>query len=134
MKPTILDSSSLFSLASLSDTNHKKAVALFTLLIKKNRTFILPTEVFAELLNIAGKKGGREMQIKIFQSVKDSENIIFPHTTKPLINLAYEKLTTFSLSVSFTDALVMSYADHYHTKEILGFDSVFEKSGYILPS
>ncbi|HUD44406.1 MAG TPA: PIN domain-containing protein [Patescibacteria group bacterium] len=133
MKPVILDSSALFSLASMADTNHHQAVKISTSLAKNNRSLILPTEVFAELLNIAGKKGGREMQKILFAELMTSTQIILPKTTKKLLTLAYEKLTKLPASVSYTDSLVMVYADEYETQEIFGFDEIFLKNNYKLP-
>lgn len=33
--------------------------------------------------------------------------------------------------VSFTDCVVMAFADEYETKDIFGFDEAFRKNGYI---
>ena len=46
---------------------------------------------------------------------------------------AFEKLKNQALSVSFTDCLVMVFADKYKTEEVFGFDEAFGKNGYKLP-
>ena len=56
MKPVILDSSALFSLASEADMNHAQALDIAGHMADEQRMMVLPTEIFAELLNIAGKR------------------------------------------------------------------------------
>ena len=134
MKSIILDSSALFSLASSADSNHTKALSIAKILANDNRMLILPTEVFSELMNIAGKKGGRSMQNNLYHDLIGSSNIILPQTKRELITLTYDKLLQLPTSVSFTDSLVMTYADTYETNYIFGFDEVFTKNGYNLPT
>lgn len=110
-----------------------KQIEISIYLDKTNRTLILPTEVFAELLNIAGKKGGRVMQDTLFHTLMDSGAVVLPQTTKKLLTFAYDKLISLPISVSYIDSLIMVYADEYDTKEIFGFDRVFQKNGYQLP-
>lgn len=130
--PVIIDTSVIFSIASLDDSNHKKAKNLSTRLINDKRTIILPADVFSETLNIIGKKLGRDKQLDtaadmlkgIFLIVESNEQI----RSKTL-----QKLKKLPGSVSYTDCSVMAFADEYKTKEIFGFDEVFSKQGYKLP-
>ena len=58
-KPVILDSSALIAEINLSDSLHGQARAINDVLFETQRQVILPYEVFAEALNIFGKKVGR---------------------------------------------------------------------------
>src|SRR5918911_2110018 len=58
-KPVILDSSALIAEINLSDSLHEKVQAINDVLSQTQRQVILPYEVFAEAMNIFGKKVGR---------------------------------------------------------------------------
>ena len=98
---------------------------------------ILPYEVFAEALNIFGKKVGRR------EAVSAGKALLARHVSGSLQIVPSEEtilaaaldllLTAKGQSPSFVDCLVMVSADHYQTKEIFGFDEAFAKNGYRLP-
>src|SRR4030042_6494832 len=52
----ITDSSALISLISQTDSNHKKAIANAIKIKKAKKAILIPSEVFAETINIIGKK------------------------------------------------------------------------------
>src|ERR687885_1159755 len=58
-KPIILDSSALIAEINLADGLHEQAQAINDVLSQTQRGVILPYEVFAEAMNIFGKKVGR---------------------------------------------------------------------------
>ena len=58
-KPVILDSSALIAEINLADSLHEKVQAVNDFIAATNRQVILPYEVFAEAINIFGKKVGR---------------------------------------------------------------------------
>jgi len=58
---------------------------------------------------------------KIFLVVESSEYIRIE---------ALRKFHNQPAAVSFTDCLVMAFADFYETREIFGFDEAFRKNGY----
>src|ERR671933_2424373 len=58
-KPVILNSSALIAEINLSDSLHEQAQAINDVLSQTERQVILPYEVFAEAINIFGKKVGR---------------------------------------------------------------------------
>ena len=58
-KTVILDSSALIAEINLSDSLHEKVQPINEFIAQTNREVILPYEVFAEALNIFGKKVGR---------------------------------------------------------------------------
>ena len=129
-KPIIADSSALVSLASISDQNHKLAVTLSNQLIQEDRQIIIPTEVFAETINVLGRNGSHQMAYGTANQILGS-NPIIPETTHNLRQEALEKFRDQPESVSYTDCLVMIFADEYETKEIFGFGNVFRKNDYI---
>ena len=99
---------------------------------------ILPYEVFAEALNIFGKKVGR------IEAASAGKALLARHVSGSLRILPSDEailaaaldllLTARGQSPSFVDCLVMVSADHYQTKEIFGFDETFWKNGYRLPA
>lgn len=126
----IVDSSAIVSLASLDDSNHKKALEIVTLLKKSRKTLILPGEIFTETLNVIGKKMNRKKQLEVGQDLL-SGSMALLETTEKIRKLAFDKLKNISSSTSYTDCLVMAVADSLGTKQIFGFDDVFKKQGYI---
>ena len=56
---------------------------------------------------------------------------IIAETTLEVRIEALEKFQKQPKSVSFTDCIVMAFADEYETREIFGFDDAFRKNGYI---
>lgn len=135
-KPIIVDSSALVSLITDTDSNYQKAVLISGEVLKNQNELILPYEIFAETINVIGKKSGRITAIEaVNYCIKYHRKgvIIFSASSPDLLIRAAEKFTKLKNSVSFTDCLVMAFADEFDTKEIFGFDQVFSKSGYVLP-
>ena len=129
----IVDSSALFSLFIKTDFNHNKAKQISKHLLEKNASIIVPGEVFAESVNIVGKKLNHEMAITIGKTVLEHKTLIIVAADDQTRSTAFDKFQKQSESVSFTDCLVMAFADKYKTKEIFGFDEAFGKNGYKLP-
>lgn len=126
----VIDSSALISLASIDDSNHKKALDVVKGLEEKQKAIVLPGEVFTETLNIVGKKMGRLKQLELGQDLLSGSMVLIDTTTK-VRKAAFDKLQKSASSTSFTDCLVMAAADSLETEEIFGFDQVFKKSGYV---
>lgn len=127
----IIDSSSLFSLFSPQDSNHQLAKKLSSKFEEQNSSLIVPGEIFTETINVFGKKIDHQFAVKygVFILKKDDYNLT--ETTYKIRQNAFEKFQKQPKSVSFTDCLVMAFADEYETKEIFGFDDSFRKNGYI---
>lgn len=128
----ILDSSALVSLLNTADSLHGQALLISTGIEQANINLILPYEVFAETLNVIGKKISNTAAIRAGQAIIEN-GFIMPMppsdlVTKTLANLAHQKS-----SVSYIDCLVMQWADHYGTSAIFGFDAVFVANGFHLP-
>src|SRR3989338_7695595 len=129
----VIDSSALVSLASVDDQNHSKAKAISSDCMKKGKTVILPSGVLSETLNIVGKKFGRSKQLDLVKDLLFSDAFAITEGSLDICMNAFEKLKNQALSVSFTDCLVMVFADKYKTEEVFGFDEAFGKNGYKLP-
>lgn len=132
-KPIIIDSSGFISLASITDSNFQKATSFSQSIMEKDKTVIMPGEVFTEIVNVVGKKIGHDAAIKQAGVILASETIILAETTSEIRSNALAKFTKQPKTVSFTDCLVMAVADIFTTKEIFGFDKVFIKNGYLIP-
>ncbi len=132
MKPSVIaDTSALISLASFSDGNHKRAENISTSIKKNDYPLIIPGEVFTETINTLGKKAGHRSAVGTANELLTSKELVIADTSPDLRKYALIKFKEQSESVSFTDCLVMAFADEYKTQLIFGFDSVFRKNGYV---
>ena len=129
-KTIIADTSGLISLVSKDDSNYKEAIEIGKSLSVEGRIYI-PTEIFAETMNVLGRKLNHNSAIKAARKIERSPFFLIVDTTHELRRSALKQFKKVFESVSFTDCLVMAYADFYHTKEIFGFDEAFRKNGYI---
>ena len=126
----IVDSSGLISLVVESDSSHGEAVAMATEFVGSEGKALVPAEVFAETLNILGKKFGHEYAAGAVQAVLESSAFAVVPTSDVSRLDAVEQFRTTPTGVSFTDCLVMKVADEHGTKDIFGFDKQFEDAGY----
>ena len=129
--PIIADSSGLVSLALSTDSNHKQAVLIASQIEKNNKTLILPGEIFAETINILGKKVSKEIAVFTANKILKSDLFQIIESSNAQRLSALEKFQKQPRSVSFTDCVVMASADHFDTKDIFGFDEIFKKNGYV---
>lgn len=127
----IIDSSSLFSLFSPQDSNHQLAKKLSSKLEEQNSSLIVPGEIFTETINVFGKKIDHQFAVKYGAFILKKDDYTLAETTYKIRQNAFEKFQKQPKSVSFTDCLVMAFADEYETKEIFGFDDSFRKNGYV---
>ena len=132
-KPVIVDTSAFYALYSKDDALHHNARNLAKQLFQDDRRTILLGDVFTELLNIIGKKLDKQTQEELGDTILSSAAFDFVEADHLLRELALKKLKQISVSISYTDCLVMALADTYETKEIFGFDDIFKKKGYLLP-
>jgi predicted nucleic acid-binding protein len=131
MKSTVIaDTSALISLVSLSDRNHKTAQHISTSIKKNDYPLIIPGEIFTETVNTIGKKVGHRDAVATAEELLASKEMMIVDTSSEMRSNALVKFKEQSESVSFTDCLVMAFADEYKTKLIFGFDSAFRKNGY----
>jgi predicted nucleic acid-binding protein len=104
------------------------------------RVVLVPTAVVAETLNVVGKlrrldaPTRRSTQLELGRDLLTSDAFVIAPSTIEMMREALEKLRTQRHDVSYTDALVMAYADHYGTDEIFGLDDAFSANGYVLPA
>lgn len=130
-KPIIIDSSAFISLGTITDSNFKRATTISSRMGKEDKTIIMPGEIFTEIVNVAGKKIGHQAAIDQAGKILSSKVVHIEETTFDIRQSALDKFKKQPESVSFTDCIVMAFADEYETKEIFGFDDAFHKNGYI---
>ena len=130
-KPIIADTSALISLASVTDSNHSLALTTSAQIQKTKRSLIIPADVFTETINTIGKKIDHAQAVAVGEQLLSSTDLIIEEASPALRQLAFNRFSQQPGSVSFTDCLVMAYADHYQTTEIFGFDEAFRKNGFI---
>jgi predicted nucleic acid-binding protein len=134
MTPIIIDSSALVALVYPDAADHGKAVALDAALGHADRAVLVPLEVLAETLNILGKKFGRVFAVAVGERLLMGEGPLIFQPTEAPIRQALAKWRDQTGAVSYTDCVVMAYADQFNTKEIFGYDDAFRKNGYRLPA
>lgn len=130
-KAVVADTSGLISLVSKDDVNYKEAIAIGKSLTEVGGRIYVPTEIFAETMNVLGKKINHASAVKAARKIERSPFFLIVDTTHEIRRSALGQFEKISEAVSFTDCLVMALADFYDTKEIFGFDQAFRKNGYI---
>lgn len=130
-KAIIADTSGLISLVSKDDSNYKKAISIGENLSEVEGRIYIPTEIFAETMNVLGKKISHASAIRAARKIERSPFFLIVDTTHEIRRSALVQFEKISETVSFTDCLVMALADFYDTKEIFGFDDAFRRNGYI---
>lgn len=131
MKSVIADSSGLISLLFPTDNNNSRAIKISKSIIEVSHRLILPGEIFTETINVVGRKQGHYKAFQVGSGLIRSKLYEMADTTSKIRDAAFKKFNEQSESVSFTDCIVMAFADEFDTKEIFGFDDVFRKKGYI---
>lgn len=126
----IADSSGLISAYVSKDQNHRIAVRIKQKLENTTGVIYIPSEIFAETINIVGKKLGHKISIKLAEVILATKIFLIVESSEDIRLLALKKFENQPASVSFTDCLVMAFADYFETKEIFGFDEAFRKNGY----
>jgi predicted nucleic acid-binding protein len=78
----VADSSGLISLTLETDLNHEAAMAIANDFVGTQTTALIPAEVFAETLNILGKKFGHERAVEASEAILGSAvSSWFPQAT-----------------------------------------------------
>jgi predicted nucleic acid-binding protein len=129
----IADSSALISLVVTTDINNIKARSIVTTVSKTEHAIIIPSEVFAETINLLGKKFTHTQAIEVASLILNANMFIITPTTAVMRQNAIKEFGVMPKGVSYTDCLVMAVADLYRTTSIFGFEDIFRKSGYQLP-
>jgi predicted nucleic acid-binding protein len=126
----VADTSALISLFASKDSNHQKAIALSSVIASVDKVIIIPADVFSETVNVLGKKEGHRKAVAMGREILNLFQTI--ETADQIRSTSLDRLEKQPFSVSFTDCIVMEFADFYNTKYIFGFDKVFSKNGYII--
>ena len=125
----IADTSGLYSLLSETDSNHTQALNVARFLKQDRATILLPYDVFAETINIVGKRAGHAQAVAVSQVLQSPAYVLFD-TAAAVRRSALDRFAIQPSSVSYTDCIVMAVADQYDTKDIFGFDEAFPRNGY----
>lgn len=126
----IADSSGLFSLFVEKDSNYKRAQKISLNLITLQTTLIIPSEVFAETINTLGRKINHAFALQVIEHMGKIDRCIITDSNENIRTAATSLFKKQPKNVSFTDCLVMAFADYFETKDIFGFDESFRKNGY----
>jgi len=126
----IADSSGLISLTSSADHNHDQAVRAAERLSRTQTQLLVPAEVFAETVNMVGKKEGHAKAAEVGRLLSTLPPFLVIDSSTETRRAALARFATLPQTVSYTDAVVMAVADEYQTARIFGFDEDFQKAGY----
>jgi predicted nucleic acid-binding protein len=129
----IADSSGLISLTSHTDRNYSHALKAAQQLEETQATILVPYDVYAETINMVGKKQGHAKAYEVGQVLSKTAPFLIIDSSPHAREQALSRLLTLSQSVSYTDAVVMAVADEYQTQKIFGFDEAFANCGYENP-
>lgn len=127
----IADSSGLISLFVATDRNHKVAIGIRQKLEKTPGSIYIPAEIFTETVNVVGKKINHTAAVKLAENILSIKTFLIIDSNEDARLNGLKKFKKQPGSVSFTDCLVMAFADQYETKEVFGFDEAFKKNGYV---
>jgi predicted nucleic acid-binding protein len=134
MTPVVIDSSALVALTYPEDADHTRAVALGGAMRETRAIGLISPIVFSETLNILGKKFGRGTALTAGTRIFTDPGLRVMAVDDSVLSSALTHWAEQGGGVSYTDSYVMACADHYRTKDIFGFDAVFAKNGYRLPT
>jgi predicted nucleic acid-binding protein len=126
----IADSSGLISLTSEKDQNHPQALRAAQQLEATQATILVPYDVYAETVNMVGKKQGHAKAHEVGRFLSETAPFLVIDSSPAAREQALSRLLRLSESVSYTDAVVMAVADEYETQKIFGFDEAFANCGY----
>ena len=126
----IADSSGLISLTSHTDRNYSHALRAAQQLEETQATILVPYDVYAETVNMVGKKQGHAKAYEVGQFLSTTAPFLIIDSSPRAREQALAQLLRLSASVSYTDAVVMAVADEYETEKIFGFDAAFANCGY----
>jgi predicted nucleic acid-binding protein len=129
----IADASGLISLTVTTDSNHGVAKTYIEALLP-DKAIVVPTEIFAETVNLLGKKFGHGKAIEAVQILADFAWFTIEPTSDLVRDRALEIFEDVGQDVSYTDCLVMAMAEQHGTIDIFGFDEIFFKRGFSLPT
>ena len=90
----------------------------------------MPYDVYAETVNMVGKKQGHAKAYEVGQFLSKTAPFLVIDSSPTAGEQALAQLLTLPASVSYTDAVVMAVADEYRTQKIFGFDEAFANCGY----
>jgi predicted nucleic acid-binding protein len=126
----IADTSGLISLASPTDRNHQAATAAANDLRGQQQAILIPYDVFAETMNVAGRRLGHSNAVALASYLRTTSLFAIFDVNDPTRQLALDRFDKLPESISYTDCMVMAVADEYHTRRIFGFDEDFSQRGY----
>jgi predicted nucleic acid-binding protein len=135
-KIAICDTSGLVSLLKADDSKHRSALKVARVLTEAAWQVIVPHEVYAETINVFGKKLGRETAVRAGEALlqkHDERELVLVPCDKHVLKRALTMQARYSGSPSFVDCLVMAMADEHATVCIFGFDATSKSNGYFLP-
>ena len=116
------------SLTSDADRNYAHALRAAQQLEETKATILVPYDVFAETVNMVGKKQGHAKTYEVGQFLSKTAPFLVIDSS-PAAREQLSQLLTLSASVSYTDAVVMAVADESGPGRFLGLMRPLQTAG-----
>ena len=107
LRPVIIDSSALVALTYPGDADHEKAVAFSTVMRETRAVGLISPSIFAETLNLLGKKFGRDVALAAGKRIVDDPGLMC-NDPRPGADRSPQRWTAQGGGVSYTDSYVMA--------------------------
>ena len=122
-----VDSSYFIAIVDKKDQWHKKALKLSDHLT--NKTVVVSSFIISEVITEIGKRSGGKAGYNLYNYFEDSCDIV--HIDKDLLAESMEVFLKYDGTLSLADASSIVVMDMLKIKEIMSFDSDFDKVSHV---
>ena len=129
----VADADALIALALEKDPNHRKAIAISTLLLEQNADIIFPVTVFPEAITSLVRAAGQPEKAHLLNRQFQQGAFHVAYITNEVMLRASQIFDdAHSKQNTFFDAIVAATAESLHTDTIFSFDQWYPKLGLTL--
>ena len=122
-----VDSSYFIAIVDKKDQWHKKALKLSDYF--KNKSVVVSSFIISEVITEIGKRSGGKVGYNLYNYFEDSCDIV--HIDKDLLAESMEVFLKYDGTLSLADASSIVVMDMLIIKEIVSFDSDFDKVSHV---
>lgn len=127
-----VDTSGWLAIADKDDSYHKKAVEIYTALLRDNKSFLTSNFVIAESYIMILNNIGYEAAISYLDKINTSPRIIKVRSTEDIEREAEGMLKKYKgQDFSYTDSVSFSIMKQWKIKKAFCFDVHFKIAGFL---
>lgn len=126
-----IDASAFFALYYTSDPHHQDAQAMSEELAAADAELLTSNYVVAEALTILSQRAGKAVALSFGKWIREGEMTIV-RVSEELEDAAFERFRTAQKDVSYADCTSFAVCDDLGITDVFGFDSDFERYGFVL--